>query len=183
MAELIPHPQTPSPAIRRVDVFLTRLQAAEIQVGYLLHGDLGEVIFPATGVRERRDELWRHTCCELFVRLPARKKYFEFNFSPSGSWAAYEFDDYRSQRRCTQLRDPPDITCERVSGETVALRATILVTPSELATSGPLELAATVVIEHADGSLCYWARTHPVDKPDFHHPDSFAMRLSPLEAP
>ena len=36
----------------------------------------------------------------------------------------------------------------------------------------------TAVIEEADGTKSYWALAHPSDKPDFHHPDSFALDLT-----
>jgi len=36
----------------------------------------------------------------------------------------------------------------------------------------------SAVIEATDGSLSYWALEHPADKPDFHHPDSFALELA-----
>ncbi|RYG10830.1 MAG: hypothetical protein EON96_16135 [Caulobacteraceae bacterium] len=34
------------------------------------------------------------------------------------------------------------------------------------------------VIESFDGTIAYWALAHPSDKPDFHHPDSFALDLT-----
>jgi hypothetical protein len=34
------------------------------------------------------------------------------------------------------------------------------------------------VVETTRG-ISYWALHHPADKPDFHHPDSFALRLEP----
>ena len=35
------------------------------------------------------------------------------------------------------------------------------------------------VIEAVDGSVSYWALAHPAGKPDFHHPDGFALQLPP----
>ncbi len=45
----------------------------------------------------------------------------------------------------------------------------------------PLRLGLSAVLEMKDGSLSYWALAHPPGKPDFHHPDSFALTLPPLE--
>jgi hypothetical protein len=39
-------------------------------------------------------------------------------------------------------------------------------------------LGLSAVVEHADGARSYWALQHPPGKPDFHHPDSFAMQLA-----
>ena len=41
--------------------------------------------------------------------------------------------------------------------------------------TGPIGLCA--VIERWDGAISYWALAHPSDKPDFHHPESFALEL------
>jgi tRNA modification GTPase len=40
-----------------------------------------------------------------------------------------------------------------------------------------LSLALSSVVESAQGELSYWALRHPAGKPDFHHPDSFALEL------
>jgi hypothetical protein len=44
--------------------------------------------------------------------------------------------------------------------------------------SATLHLGFTAVIEDRDGRLSYWALRHPPGKPDFHHADSFALKLS-----
>lgn len=44
---------------------------------------------------DRADELWQTTCFELFLRRPGEETYLEYNFAPSGQWAAYGFDAYR----------------------------------------------------------------------------------------
>ncbi|MCC8986069.1 MAG: hypothetical protein LM513_05690, partial [Nitrospira sp.] len=40
-----------------------------------------------------------------------------------------------------------------------------------------LHLAVSVVVEQTDGQCSYWALRHPSGRPDFHHPDSFALML------
>jgi ABC-type uncharacterized transport system permease subunit len=42
---------------------------------------------------------------------------------------------------------------------------------------GRLALALSVVVEHEDGVLSYWALAHPAAKPDFHHRDAFVLEL------
>jgi hypothetical protein len=40
-----------------------------------------------------------------------------------------------------------------------------------------LQLAFSAIIEDDQGVLSYWALTHPPGRPDFHHPDAFALEL------
>jgi len=40
------------------------------------------------------------------------------------------------------------------------------------------EFALSAVIEDDDGAFSYWALRHPPGKPDFHHPDAFALMLA-----
>jgi hypothetical protein len=40
-----------------------------------------------------------------------------------------------------------------------------------------LGLALSALIEVARGVLSYWALKHPLDKPDFHHPEASAIEL------
>jgi hypothetical protein len=47
---------------------------------------------------------------------------------------------------------------------------------------GTLQIGLAAVVEAQDGTLSYWALKHPGGKPDFHHPDAFALKLSPVDA-
>ena len=40
-----------------------------------------------------------------------------------------------------------------------------------------------IPIEEASGRISYWALKHPPGRPDFHHPDGFALELPPPSAP
>src|SRR5690554_2589078 len=95
---LAPHPDTPSEAIEGIDVALER-GAHGLRLSYRLVGDAQRVIAapPLPGVpARRRDELWRGTCCELFLRHADDAAYREYNFAPNGDWAAYRFSGYRA---------------------------------------------------------------------------------------
>ena len=43
----------------------------------------------------------------------------------------------------------------------------------------PLGLGLSTVVEDNHGRLSYWALRHPSGKPDFHHPDTFALEIVP----
>jgi hypothetical protein len=46
-----------------------------------------------------------------------------------------------------------------------------------------LRLGLSAVIEDDNGSLSYWALKHPSGKPDFHHPDAFALEIDVVNDP
>ena len=55
-----------------------------------------EILLPVPTGPIACDNLWQHTCCEAFVSAADDGDgYLEFNFSPSGCWAIYQFDAYR----------------------------------------------------------------------------------------
>jgi hypothetical protein len=119
------------------------------------------------------DGLWQHTCCEAFVAEDG-DSYREFNFSPSGQWAAYRFTGYRDRDEAFAPAAPPQLTLTRLA-DGVELRATL---PAALLPPGDtLQLGLTAVIEAADGSKSYWALTHGAAQPDFHLRQSFALTL------
>lgn len=162
MAELIPHPQTPCAAVRGISARVSRTQP-DLMVSYSIAGDIGRVRLPVRGEKP----LWQHTCCELFVARKGAPSYREFNFAPSGEWAAYAFERYR-EGAPIQVRDPQ-----------IAVRASpgLLELDARVPAEGSLRLGLSAVIESDEG-LSYWALRHPSGGPDFHHADCFAMELA-----
>ena len=126
------------------------------------------------------DELWRHTCCELFVGVAADVAYREFNWSPSGQWAVYAFSAYRMRAASgLQALPPPGISFESDDqGWTLQAQLAAAALPGAAATD--IELGVAVVLEAADGNLSYWALRHADARPDFHRRESFVLRLSDL---
>ena len=121
---------------------------------------------------ERADGLWRTTCFEAFLRAAGESAYREWNFAPSGAWAAYDFTRRRQEMAEAEVDAPPYIRMEdNLTWWT--LGATISVE------TGPRwELGLSAVLEEQDGTKSYWALAHPNPaKPDFHHPDCFVARL------
>lgn len=102
--------------------------------------------------------------------------YAEFNLSPSGEWAAYRFDAYRSGMRELEVAQAPTSEIRRDDGRLdVALR--IAPVPESWGRTEALRIAASAVVEDAGGALAYWAPAHPVGAPDFHHPAGFVLDL------
>jgi hypothetical protein len=134
---------------------------------FVVEGEIDRITWPVETEPLRADDLWRHTCFEVFVA--SGDGYVEYNLSPSGQWASYRFDGPRAgMRRADEVA-----TVLGLDGafDMVALEARI-----ELP-SGAKRLGLSAVIETAGGDMSYWALVHPSAKPDFHHPDSFVLEL------
>lgn len=165
---LVRHPQSPVGPIEGIEASLAA-SGRHWLVEYRVRGAIDAIVVPAR-VSEPRftDELWRTTCFEAFVGGDGAA-YTEYNFSPSGAWAAYRFADYRAETTSI-CSEPPKIVTHRADD---ALVVTAALGPPK----GTLGLS--VVIEARDGSKSYWALAHPPGAPDFHHRDCFALTLPP----
>lgn len=182
------HPATPAPVVRALDVRAALNAAGDLELAYCLRGDMVRLRIPERGAPERTDGLWEHTCFEVFVGAPGHAAYREFNFSPSGQWAAYAFADYRERDQA--LEDAlvqvaaPRIVARLSAGRLeleASLAAAVLPTPTE----GTLLLAVAAVVEATDlvdGCHSYWALRHPAARPDFHHRDGFVLPLTSSSA-
>jgi hypothetical protein len=130
--------------------------------------------------RSRRDGLWEQTCCEVFIEFEGG--YYEFNLSPSGDWALYQFSGYRSGASSPDTV-PPVVEAHR-DGDLWQLQAHIDLSRLPLLRHDrPWRMGLSAVIETKVGDKSYWALAHPAGKPDFHHPDSFALVLPAPELP
>lgn len=172
LVALVPHPDTPSSAIDRIEIDIERVGQGTLIFTYRAFGDLARLRIPDPQTFERADGLWRHTCFEVFVKGEG-DAYYEVNLSPSSQWAAYRFDGYRSGMVEAPI-EPWSLERLEPPGE-LELMAEI-----ELGglASDPWTFALSAVIEDVDGVISYWALAHPSAKPDFHHPDSFVLELA-----
>jgi hypothetical protein len=130
------------------------------------------VLPPPLEEPSRADDLWQSTCFEAFLRVPGEEAYREWNFAPSGAWAAYDFTAHREGRTDADVA-PPYV---RVEDNMIwwAIGATIAVDADS-----PWDLGLAAVLEERDGTKSYWALAHaPGDKPDFHDPACFVAHLS-----
>ncbi len=170
---LVPHPAHPSDGVESLGVTVARTGAG-LQLRYDLHGDIERLAIPADEPGQRRDELWKHTCFELFVRDGTSERYLEFNVSPGGDWAAYAFKGYRE--------DMQNFACEAPRIESVVSDAALTVSvalpslPQAIA-SEPLQLGVTAVLEAKSGARSFWALDHIGEAPDFHRSETFTLTL------
>lgn len=176
MPELYCHPATPCPAVASLQASVTCTADGGLHLCYHLRGDLAQVRIPAPQAPLFTDGLWEHTCFEAFVGVAGNSAYHEFNFSPSGQWAAYAFSDYR-QRVEWVGKSSGFPLLQRGNPEDFLLQAPIPI--DNLPVGSPLQLNLTAVIELLDGSKSYWALKHPTERPDFHHRDGFTHEIWP----
>jgi len=128
---------------------------------FRFEGSIGGIKVPQAAAPERMDNLWKTTCFEIFWQPIGGSYYREFNLSPSGRWAAYDFDSFHEG-----MRDAPVdaiAVASSHSGSELVLKASIA---AEL--PAPAQVALNAIVEHHDGTLQFWALAFPPGKPEFH---------------
>ena len=168
------HPDSVCDAVVRIDASLAR-EAGYLVLRAIVHGTIDALRLPSVVAAERADELWQHTCCEVFIRPPG-DVYYEFNLAPSTRWAAYRFDAYRlGMANATVIAPVITVAADAAQFE---LHARIDCTQLSLSGKG-CRAGLSVVIEETTGRKSYWALAHAPGKPDFHHAAGFVIELEP----
>jgi hypothetical protein len=174
-ASLTCHPETYSRAVHGIEARVTWTRDNALAFSYVLKADLTRLRIPPPKPPRKADRLWQQTCFEAFISVKGKPEYYEFNFAPSGQWAAYRFQRYRVGTAVDDSELAPKIA---VCTVTDRLDLDALIRLDRLPAIPPgawLQLALSAVIEDESGMLSYWALKHPPGKPDFHHPDAFTL--------
>ena len=180
MQNLLCHTLTPAPMVSTVKADLCCDSEGNLLFSYYVSGDMARLRIPPPESEGQCDGLWEHTCFEAFIGIAGASAYREFNFSPSGQWAAYAFSSYRQPEKMDRMSLAPQITTRLTAGH---LNLLALVSKDALPTgAGPtyLQVGLSAIIESSDtldGSRSYWALQHPTAHPDFHHRDSFTFEI------
>jgi hypothetical protein len=173
---LLPHPACTPAHVDALTATVSR-DATSLCVEYHLRGDLQFLLIPERRAPAREDDLWRHTCFELFAAPDGDSRYREFNFSPSGAWAAYDFADYRSGMVPAPVDAPLLLDFTRVErGGVLSVKLGFDSLCGQVPAAA-LRLGLTAVVEDHSGRMSYWALRHPAEKPDFHDAGGFVARL------
>jgi hypothetical protein len=151
-----------------------------LTVTYLINGAIDLLRIPPFEAARRADGLWHHTCFEAFIGAKNDSEYYEFNFSPEGKWAAYAFRDYRDGGPCDGDGLEPKIVVQRGAASLELSAGFRLAHLPGIQPNICLSVGLSAVIEDLRGALSYWALKHPPGKPDFHHPDNFALEFEPV---
>ena len=173
--QLVAHPNFAPGEVKGVTVHLAELADRRLMLRFRVDGGTN-LVLPAYRGRGRGEELWKTTCFELFL-YQGEGRYREFNFSPSGQWAAYEFAGYRNLIGDFEPRQTPEIKHE--TGESMFMM-TVFLDRREL--EGVERAALAAVLEESGGRPSYWALAHEQLKPDFHDPTGFRITIPPASA-
>jgi len=174
---LVPHPGTP-PAEPQFKVWATVDHASSLaavattNIWIGIGAPAGRFVIPEADEAGRKDELWKSTCFEAFFRAEGENSYREWNFAPSGDWAAYDFSTYREGMTPAEVGEPYVRTEDNLTWW--AMGATIAVDADQT-----WHLGLSAVLEEKDGTKSYWALAHcNAEKPDFHLADCFVAKLA-----
>ena len=178
LAKLTAHPSTPNDAVRSLEVQLRAEEPGILLLQFSLDADMSRVRVPLSGAGGRADGLWKHTCFEAFVAPADTPSYHEFNFSPSLDWAIYRFSAYREGMSPAEIDLAPAISVRRGEDGLELQSAVRLEHLADLRDARHLRIGLAAVIEGENGRLSYWGLRHPPGKPDFHHPNGFALEVT-----
>jgi len=171
---LIAHPDTPARAVAGVFYTCQWRNPGEWQLQFQVAAPPSALKLPPPAASVRTDGLWNHTCFEAFLRNPLDGVYLEFNFSPSGQWAAYQFDGYRAGMRELPV-SAPDISGSNPAEPNYSLSVNF--EHPGLWKGVGCQVGLSAVIEESDGTKSYWALDHAPGKPDFHNADGFLLEF------
>ena len=172
------HPSTPNEGVRSLGVRVRAEKSDSLVFHYSLAADMSRVRVPPAGEGSPADALWMHTCFEAFVAAADAPGYHEFNFSPSRDWAIYRFTAYREGMSRAERGGAPEIAVRRHEGGLELESVVRLRCLADLRDARHLRVAMAAVIEDEAGGLSYWGLRHAPGKPDFHHPNGFALEVA-----
>jgi len=153
-----------------------RRSSNKLSIRYALSGPLAEVMLPALAdIRLRKNRLWEETCFEFFLAPVNSEHYWEFNLSTSGHWNVYRFTSCREgMHEETAFTALPFSVLLNLSSLQLSLEVKLdKIVPADQA----LKVGISAVIKTINGSMTFWALTHPGPQADFHRRDAFIIDL------
>lgn len=175
---LIPHPDSSAGPVSAIQVEVSRRPGGYLSASYRLVAPRTEIVWPGntdSGFQwERADDLWRHTCFEVFVGTPGEAGYFELNFATGGRWAAYAFYEYRNGMRTA---DDVELTQGNWAVRSLRGELSVLLRAPVAYEQADWRVNISAVVETTSGTKSYWALAHPDGPPDFHDPACFVLEL------
>lgn len=172
---LVPHPASPAPPLR---LFLetARVGSRGLLLRYEAVGTIEDLALGPVALPQRRDGLWRTTCFECFLAEDWGRRYAEFNFAPSGAWAAYLFDSERRGMRNAPVAAPRLALASAPGRLSLTARVAFAGLPF-----APARMGASAVLEWKRGGKSFHALAHPGGAPDFHAPSGFVVNVAAID--
>jgi hypothetical protein len=134
-------------------------------------GNLSDIDFPqASQPSSRKNELWTVGCFEIFVSQEGNA-YTEYNLGFDQNWEMFEFQNYRTGKICSKVKNPPKITCK--------IRGDMFTQDVEFSKDiiGDRRFSLATAVKLSNGNFLYFADKHCGQKPDFHLESARTLRL------
>lgn len=132
----------------------------------------------------RKDDLWKTTCFEFFLKNKSSNQYLEMNLSCNNEWNLYLFKNYRERENKEELEliEPNLITLSHLktqdsntgsntgSKNEFKLEIQLPLQPllKLIKAEHHWQFNLTAVTEYTDHTKEYWAIQHAQRQPDFH---------------
>ena len=147
-------------------------------LSYSICGNIPDIIIPGIenftlnnkSYYQRRDELWKSTCFEFFIKEKNNKSYSEINVSPDYYYNVYSFNDYRTGMKQENSLSLKNI--EKIKKDKKFILHFIIESEIPFKTDS-LFVNISSVIQYSNGKTEYWALKHPKQRADFHDFDCF----------
>lgn len=173
--KLIPYPAESLP---KIDITGEIIRSGDkLLLRYRITGNVEQILLPAKAISpSRREDLWKATCFELFVAIPNRPEYWEFNMSPSRDWNVYKMDAYRRVGFREEIAFEQLPFVYRYIPGKLSLDITVDLSPI-LVPKQKVQIGITTILQTIDGKETLWALSHPGAQADFHLKESFSIRI------
>jgi len=162
------HQLTPYKQSSKVKIISTLEQNKNLlHLTFKLSGDIKHYKFPKTKKQERKDELWKESCFELFLATEDEEAYYEFNFSPTLAWNSYRLEYYRAEPKKIDEVELIEFEVKQTK-ETLLVEITLDVQTLKFDTYN----LATILLNKQEERE-FWSLKAKGDTPDFHNPLEF----------
>lgn len=174
---LVPHPSDRMRIIDGLRVRARRESRTRLHLEFEVKESREASVFLAPlAAPSRADALWTTTCFEAFLKRPGADVYIELNISPSGRWASYAFDSYRTGMRIAERVILDRFALQAIDG-TIRVSAVFEVADATFAEADVWHAGFAAIIESAERDVSHWALLHTGERPDFHAGDCFTAVL------
>jgi len=133
-----------------------------LHLTFKLSGAIENYKLPKTKKQERKDELWRESCFELFLATEEEEAYYEFNFSPTLAWNVYRLEYYRAEPKMIDEVELVEFEVKQTK-ETLFIEIILDVQTLQFNSYN----LATIVLNKQDERE-FWSLKAKGDTPDFH---------------
>lgn len=160
---LKPHPENIKAPKIHIDVKVELSggpRDAVLRAHFKVSGETEKILYTPDATPERKHDLWKNTCFEIFFGDAAEKKYWEVNGAPSESWNFYRFDSYRSPLK----EESEKARVKKLSENEMLIELPVY---SFLKSQKDFLVGVSAVIEDIHHEKSYWSIKHAA-KPDFH---------------